>query len=419
MNRRKRELQEDIHKTHVLCLFSRGRSINRILKSEEILAVSLSLLPSKQAYPPKNVDLSYLENFIKWFRKAFKVEQESVNSSRDSKSIYSLTEIQSNLGSMMVSKTVVNQDYLVFIFVAILRALGVHVRLVMSLQPVPLKPASADLMQNLSSNQKKGGGRKKSLDNNNEEDLDDDNDEGPSCSKKLSKNNNSSTKNAVKKKDTSKSTTKKAQATQADSSKRAKSEAKTNVTESTAKPLRGRKAKSVPTKGLKQEEDDDEEMEGAKFDNSYQPSDFSDSDSDFDLNRSRSSNRKRKKKLETAAAPTPKSKKSKKEVGRGRKMLSSDEDEKDIVSAGSQMDKSLSKKNERKRQFVDVWAEVYLEEEERWVSVDLQSEKIMCDAEFEVCIPRKNYCIFRRSVPLFQSLIIFRLCCNRQRQHLH
>ncbi|CAG7704877.1 unnamed protein product [Allacma fusca] len=329
VNRRKKELQEDIHKAHVLCLLSRGVYVNQYLIDEEVLGVALSVLPSKQSYPPKNVDLIYLESFIKWFKKVFKIAPEKQTPEGSG----SQNDFKNNLITQINKHEAVDVNYLVYIFISILRALGVHVRLINSLQPLPLKPPSTQLIQD------PNRGKKKTA-----EGLPDN--EVANCSTDL-KNSSKNMKDTEQKTKSSKI-----------SSKRACSEPQ-------SKRAKRSVSQTTPTKS-------------ANNSMSSQNS-LSDSDSDFDLNRSVPRNRKKSQQGARAESEPSKSRKgnskSKKVLGKGRKMISSDEEIVEEVKKQKKQDKS--------RQFIDVWLEVYLEEEERWVSVDLINAKIMCDGDFE------------------------------------
>ena len=133
LSRVRRELQQLFHKTHLLCLLSRALQLNALLNSETPLACAMSMLPSKYAYPPKRVSLSYVEKFLKWFREKVPLEApaEGVPPSED---VFRALEVRLRI------KKAYSPLELVCLFVVILRAIGVDCRLVYSLQPVPLKP---------------------------------------------------------------------------------------------------------------------------------------------------------------------------------------------------------------------------------------------------------------------------------------
>jgi hypothetical protein len=101
------------------------------------MAQSLSLIPSQHCYPAKHTNLSYLEKIVEWFRKTMTIVDRI-----ESESLLPLCE---SLQQSFQSRTAHSARDLVFMFICILRALGVKARLVMSLQPLPLKPSAEDL----------------------------------------------------------------------------------------------------------------------------------------------------------------------------------------------------------------------------------------------------------------------------------
>lgn len=142
-NRYTREVQENLHKVHLLCLMSTGMMYNNILRSQNVLAAGLSTLPSKQAYPPKNLDLVYLEKFIKWFRQNFSVSIDD----RESNGLMATSSLEEELLSQFQHRKALSHNYLVCLFIVILRSLDVQARLIWSLSPVPLKPNTNDILK--------------------------------------------------------------------------------------------------------------------------------------------------------------------------------------------------------------------------------------------------------------------------------
>nr|CAD7398318.1 unnamed protein product [Timema cristinae] len=138
INRVKRDIQVLIHKVHLLCLLAHGLYINSILNSNTLMGLSLSLLPSDDCYPPKHADISYLEKFVLWFTKTISINKKPVVSTNNSPLIKLLEE--------QFEKKAANSIFEgVLMFVCILRTLGLKVRLVMSFQPLPLKPHGDEL----------------------------------------------------------------------------------------------------------------------------------------------------------------------------------------------------------------------------------------------------------------------------------
>ncbi|XP_026326715.1 DNA repair protein complementing XP-C cells homolog isoform X2 [Hyposmocoma kahamanoa] len=58
INRVKKENQVYMHKVHVLCWLGHGNFVSRVLNDQELLAAALSLVPSKECYPEVNEDVS-------------------------------------------------------------------------------------------------------------------------------------------------------------------------------------------------------------------------------------------------------------------------------------------------------------------------------------------------------------------------
>lgn len=127
-----------MHKVHLLCLFAHGRFINHTLNSDTLLGAALSIVSDKNAYPPKRLDIGYLEKFIKWFSK--KIELKHEHHDQDISLEQRIAE------GFEMKKTNSNRDF-VFMFVVLCRCLGMNVRLVLSLQPMSWKPSAEVLIK--------------------------------------------------------------------------------------------------------------------------------------------------------------------------------------------------------------------------------------------------------------------------------
>jgi hypothetical protein len=138
LNRMKREFQVLIHKVHLLCWIAHGRYVNSVLNSEVLMAQSLSLIPSQHCYPAKHTNLSYLEKILKWFKKTVTITDRIETNA-------SLLPLPKSLQQSFQSRTAYSTRDLVLMFICVLRALGVKARLILSLQPLPLKPSTEDL----------------------------------------------------------------------------------------------------------------------------------------------------------------------------------------------------------------------------------------------------------------------------------
>lgn len=135
LNRMRKENQVYVHKVHVLCWLGHGNYVNSCINQPETLAMALSLLPSENAYPSGQVDLKYIGQILKWYRGMMKINEKKSNDLPLDK------ELQKQISDREVS----NEAILCYIFVAILRSLGIQCRLVLSLQVEPIKPPTSEL----------------------------------------------------------------------------------------------------------------------------------------------------------------------------------------------------------------------------------------------------------------------------------
>lgn len=137
LNRIKKEHQVFIHKVSLLCWIAHGNYVNNVLNDQNLLALSLSLLPSQQSYPSERINLKYLEQIVKWYKNFMKINEseEAPNLTLDE-----LLEIQ------ITKKETCSYKYFVYIFVCIIRSLGISCRLIISLQCEPLRPRNSELL---------------------------------------------------------------------------------------------------------------------------------------------------------------------------------------------------------------------------------------------------------------------------------
>ncbi|XP_063233353.1 DNA repair protein complementing XP-C cells homolog [Bacillus rossius redtenbacheri] len=140
LNRVKREIQVLVHKVHLLCWIAHGRYVNSVLNSVELTAVALSLIPSDKCYPPKHSNLKYLEQFVSWFAGAVPLNKET--SEEVSGGVIPLQKV---LEVQFEKKAANSKRELAMMFICTARAVGLKARLVISLQPLPLKPPSSEL----------------------------------------------------------------------------------------------------------------------------------------------------------------------------------------------------------------------------------------------------------------------------------
>ncbi|XP_068187390.1 DNA repair protein complementing XP-C cells [Antennarius striatus] len=133
VNRYKKDLLVDTHKVHLMCLIASGMFRNRLCSEPDLLAITLSLLPTHFALVSKErINQNYLSGLLKWFRATF-----TINPSlpyEESPDLRALMERR------LASLSARNHQEMTHLFLLVLRSLQLFCRLVLSLQPVPLKP---------------------------------------------------------------------------------------------------------------------------------------------------------------------------------------------------------------------------------------------------------------------------------------
>ncbi|XP_074054563.1 DNA repair protein complementing XP-C cells isoform X2 [Macrotis lagotis] len=135
MKRFNKEVHEDTHKVHLLCLLANGFFRNNICNEPDLQAIALSIIPAHfTKVLPNKVDVPYLSNLVKWFIATFTVNAELSTDERDS--------LRSTLEKRFAIYSAQGDEELVHIFLLILRSLQLLTRLVLSLQPIPLKVAA-------------------------------------------------------------------------------------------------------------------------------------------------------------------------------------------------------------------------------------------------------------------------------------
>ncbi|XP_057634843.1 DNA repair protein complementing XP-C cells [Chionomys nivalis] len=136
LKRFNKEVQENMHKVHLLCLLASGFYRNNICREPDLLAIGLSIIPTRfTKVPLQHRDTIFLSNLVKWFIGTFTVNADLSASEQDS--------LQTTLERRIAIYSAKDEEELVYIFLLILRALQLLTRLVLSLQPIPLKPSVA------------------------------------------------------------------------------------------------------------------------------------------------------------------------------------------------------------------------------------------------------------------------------------
>ncbi|CAB3228293.1 unnamed protein product [Arctia plantaginis] len=141
INRVKKEYQVYMHKVHVLCWLGHGNYISRILNDQEVMAAALSLVPSKECYPGERVDMKYLEQITTWYKDKLTLKQDK----NEDKFKPKAPALKIILLDQIKKRVVTAKKYLAYIFVCMLRALGLQCRVIFNFVTLPLKPPTSEL----------------------------------------------------------------------------------------------------------------------------------------------------------------------------------------------------------------------------------------------------------------------------------
>ncbi|KAM8863666.1 DNA repair protein complementing XP-C cells isoform 2-T2 [Spinachia spinachia] len=136
VNRLKKEVVIDTHKVHLMCLIANGMFRGRLCSEPDLLAITLSLLPTHFSMVAKErIDQNYLSGLLKWFTLTF-----TLNPSLScEESLNPRTLLERRLASLSAR----NHQEMTHLFLLVLRSLQLFCRLVISLQPIPFKTPSA------------------------------------------------------------------------------------------------------------------------------------------------------------------------------------------------------------------------------------------------------------------------------------
>lgn len=135
INRFSRQLRVDIHKMHLLCLLANGMFRSRTCNQPELRAVALSLLPTEIAgVVAGQVDLPYLNKVLAWFESAFVLDLSLPRGDPE--------QLSERLQRGLARRSAGTAEELVHLFLITVCALALSARLVVSLQPIPLKEST-------------------------------------------------------------------------------------------------------------------------------------------------------------------------------------------------------------------------------------------------------------------------------------
>ncbi|KFO87649.1 DNA repair protein complementing XP-C cells, partial [Buceros rhinoceros silvestris] len=371
MKRFSKEVREDTHKVHLLCLLANGFYRNRICSQPDLHAIGLSIIPTRfTKVTAGQVDLLYLSNLVKWFVGTFTINDELSTEKGE--------PLQSTLERRFAIYAARDEEELVHIFLIILRALQLLCRLVLSFQPVPLKETKAkgislSKRQSLSSTsegQKNFATTPKAV--------------AKKCPCKKAKQDEKSseseedTKEPKKPKPAQSKRTRKSKLTTGSQEQKESSNEESSLAEKDV-PVRPKnnRRRRVASKVCYKEESGSEEGSVSDFEVSEEKSDVSDEDFETVSKRRRSSLGSQKSKVTTIKSPkteTAELRQSKNSCGaeprpaksvapalppaqkKRNKIISSDEDD--------------GQQELRKAMGTDQWLEVFLEREDKWVCVD-------------------------------------------------
>ncbi|KAL6119970.1 xpc [Pungitius sinensis] len=136
VNRLKKDVLIDTHKVHLMCLIANAMFRGRLCSEPDLLAITLSLLPTHFSMVAKErIDHNYLSGLLKWFSSTFSLNpslscEESLNP-------------RALLERRLASLSARTHQEMTHLFLLVLRSLQLFCRLVVSLQPIPLKTPSA------------------------------------------------------------------------------------------------------------------------------------------------------------------------------------------------------------------------------------------------------------------------------------
>ncbi|KAM4893685.1 DNA repair protein complementing XP-C cells [Sylvia borin] len=364
MKRFTKEVREDTHKVHLLCLLANGFYRNRICSQPDLLAIGLSIIPTRfTQVPAGQVGLVHLSNLVKWFVGTFTVNDELSTEKGE--------PLQSTLERRFAIYAARDDEELVHIFLIILRALHLLCRLVLSFQPIPLKETRP-----------KGKSSSKRLSHSNTSEGQENSATTPKavakkCPCKTAKQDEKSSESKENNKEPKKPKTAQAERTHKSKPTKGSQEQKesSNETSSAEKdvPVRPKndRRRRVASKVCYKEESGSDEGSASDFEVSEEESDLSDEDFETVPKRRRSSKLTTIKRSKTETSETRLSENScgaetkpAKSTAPGlpqaqrkrNKIISSDEDD--------------GQQEVRRAMGTDQWLEVFLEPEDKWVSVD-------------------------------------------------
>lgn len=369
-----------IEKAARLCWLAHGFHLNYQANDPEIMATAVSLVSTKN-YPKDNFNLEYLAKFTKWFKNIFTID------SSDNQVIIN----KETLLTRLAEKKIYNYRELVILYVAVLRGIGIHCRLVVSLNP-PLVKAYNELLPKTStvkkdSKIKEETKTKRTSSKEDKKNVDSKKVKSKHKNNSVIQNDESARRNAnvdakkraaeilrskysYNKKNKGKFNSNISSQDNASTSKNieaASTSSKNVESDPSPRRLRSNKAPDVASTSAKQQS-------GIKI------------ISENNLPETKNSKRQSQSNSSNSEEEEPPSKSKRKRNDKNKTALTSkgkNEKEDEASTDDEETDNKLKKRQ-------DVWAEVYVESKASWISINVMDGNVDCVAEIHVSSLRKS-----------------------------
>ncbi|XP_050085965.1 DNA repair protein complementing XP-C cells homolog [Anopheles aquasalis] len=142
INRDKRDAQLVLHKMTIIMGIAHGNYTNSVLNDPTLLAIGTALIPSERCYPKGPTDVDYFRQIMTFFREII-----TLKSTRSFSRPWKRLSLQETLRLQLLSQMAnCKRDY-VLMFIILLRSIGIHCRMVVSLQVAPKSVPSAELLK--------------------------------------------------------------------------------------------------------------------------------------------------------------------------------------------------------------------------------------------------------------------------------
>lgn len=384
-----------IEKVSRLCWLAHGLYLNRHASDPEIMTMIVSLV-STNNYPKDKFDLVYLEKFTKWFRNLFTAE--SVDND--------ITVNKITLLKRITEKKIFSYRELVVLYVAVLRGIGLNCRLIVSLNPPPVK-AYTDLLLKISAPKKSDQVKEKPKETKTRTKS-----SKPSSSKEDSKktdskkgliDNNDLIQNSENaRKDANLAARKKAAQilrSKYSYNKKDKDKLNNSITQSKTAEVKDEKATSTNVKEANTVTSS-RSLRSSKRLNaaSTTAEQRSNKDNSSKHNQSKASSSKRKTQIDHSDLSSEEEEEEKEPPNKAKKKRGNSNKTRTVAkSKGKNEKKDQASENEEEddtkdkiKKKEDVWAEVYVESKGSWIAVNVMDCKVDCVAEVYVSNSKNN-----------------------------